>query len=71
MYTTIEEIEEDFLRNAKTSKFHFFKKRWLKKQWNKDKILRLKCVIQCYRKGLITTETYFNLGNKIKEENNI
>ena len=67
--TTLEEVKQDFLKNAKTSKFHFFKKIWLKKQWELYPELRLKCVIQCYRTNRIDTETYFNLCNKIKEEN--
>lgn len=67
--TTLEDVKQDFLKNAKTSKFHFFKKRWLRKQWDLYSELRLKCVIQCYRSNLISTETYFNLTNRIKEEN--
>lgn len=70
MYTTIEEIEDDFLRNAKTSKFHFFKKRWLKKTWNKYKTLRLQCVIQCYKANRIDTETYMKLTEELEGERN-
>lgn len=68
--TTLEDVKQDFLKNAKTNYFHLFRKRWLSKQWELYPELRIKVLYSCYKANLMGTETYMNLRDKLEGECN-
>ena len=67
---TIEDVKQDFLKNAKTKYFHLFRKRWLSKQWDLYPELRIKVLYSCYKANLMSTETYMKILEQLEENTN-
>ena len=67
MLTNLYDIREEWVRRAKSNKFHLFRKWYLRRLWNNNSDLRLQVITNFWKHGLVKSEVYFNLT---KENNN-
>lgn len=66
----IYKIREEWIRRAKSNRFHLFRKRYLRKLWESNTALRVQVLKDFWQSGLIKSEIYFKLIEDIMENIN-